>query len=118
MSKLLTRIMVAAVVLVVSGCAFDVTNPQPRRVSKLQLLITSGGNSLTVGNVAQTFVQAVFNDDAEVDVTPYSALTSLDTAVVTVAPNGVVTAVGAGKTNIQARYLNQTSEITFYVKEP
>ena len=118
MSKSLTRIICVSGLIAIAGC----NSPSPvqgLRVVELRHHIPGGGNAMTmtVGDVAQTAVLAILSDDREITVTPYSELMSLDTAVVTVSPEGEVTAVGNGQTKVQARYLGETAETNFFVNE-
>ena len=114
MTKSLATIVFVASAFASAGCG---DNPSgPRRVERLQVWITGGGNVLTVGDAAQISVRGVLTDDTEIELTAFSDLISLDPSVVTVTPAGVVTAVGIGTTDIRATYESKRGELRFRVR--
>lgn len=116
MTKSLTRIICAAGVLAIAGC--NSPNPvQGLRVTEV-LLFAPGGNGLTVGDVVQARLQANLSDGTETDVTAYGRYTSMDTSVLTVSETGVITAVGAGSTEIRAGFGDKDQDFGFLVREP
>ncbi|MBE1444883.1 S-layer homology domain-containing protein [Paenibacillus sp. OAS669] len=77
----------------------------------LLLTIDSTGYTLPVGSTHQTVVSSVYvftNETQTVEVTNKSNLTSSNTTVATVGPDGLVTAIGAGTTVIEAVYNGKT----------
>ncbi|UQZ85501.1 Cellulosome-anchoring protein precursor [Paenibacillus konkukensis] len=60
--------------------------------------------TLPIESTHQTVVSSVYSAVTKIDVTKYSSFSSSDDLVATVGPDGLVTAVGAGTTVIQAVY--------------
>jgi len=89
--------------IVESGPSNQVTLPLP-----LDLSIDSTGYTLAAGSTHQTVVSSVYSDGTTLIVTDYSGYSSTNPQVATISPSGVVTALGAGTTVVNAVYNGQT----------
>lgn len=81
----------------------------------LDLAIDNPKYTLPISSTHQTVVSSVYSDGSKVEVTNKSSFTSTNTAVATVGPNGLVTAVGAGTTVIEAVYNGKKVQATVTV---
>ncbi|UJF36430.1 S-layer homology domain-containing protein [Paenibacillus hexagrammi] len=73
-------------------------------------------SSLRVGDSKQTVAQAVYSDSSKTDVTAYATWESGDMNIATVS-QGLVTAVSAGSTVIEATYQGITRSFPIYVSK-
>ncbi|GAA4841156.1 hypothetical protein GCM10023310_18810 [Paenibacillus vulneris] len=71
--------------------------------------------TLPVGSTHQTVVSTVYSDGSKTDVTNQSTFTSTNKTVATVGPDGLVTAIGAGTTVIEAVYNGKKVQATVTV---
>jgi hypothetical protein len=114
---MIRRLMMCAGVLVVgaalAGCS---TKPSPTVVS-----IAVTGAAPAVGGTSQLQAVATFSDGTTKDVTNSTDITaptnwgSLNAAVATVSPTGVVTGVSVGSVTIQVTYLLVTGNETIQI---
>ncbi|GGF91493.1 hypothetical protein GCM10010912_40620 [Paenibacillus albidus] len=101
--------------IVESGPSNQVTLPVT-----LGLSIDSTKYNLPTGATHQTVVSSVYSDGTVLDVTGYSHFNSTDGKVATVGPDGVVKAVGAGTTVVEAVYNGKivTANVTVNIEAP
>ncbi|WP_282937603.1 S-layer homology domain-containing protein [Paenibacillus sp. RC67] len=81
----------------------------------LDLAIDSPSYSLPVGSTHQTVVSSVYSNGSKVEVTNKTSFTSKNSTVATVGPDGLVTAIGAGTTVIEAVYNGKKVQATVTV---
>ncbi|WP_028551684.1 S-layer homology domain-containing protein [Paenibacillus sp. UNC451MF] len=81
----------------------------------LDLAIDSPSYTLPVGSTHQTVVSSVYSDGSKVEVTNKTNFTSTNSTVATVDPDGLVTAIGAGTTVIEAVYNGKKVQATVTV---
>jgi large repetitive protein len=74
------------------------------------LNLDSPSYTLPIGSTHPTVVTSVYSDGTNVDVTNKSAYSSTNPTVAIISPNGLVTAVGAGTTVINAVYGSATAQ--------
>ena len=75
--------------------------------------ITPNNKSYKVGETAQYFVRAIYDDYTSEDVSAYSQIQSLDLATATFDENNLMTAVNIGNAELTAVYMGMTSEREF-----
>lgn len=115
MPRVPAAIIVAISTIAISNCTNSPTRSP--RIDEVRLSFT-GGNVVPLGDTTQIAVRAELTDGREIDVTIYADLTSGDPNVVTVAPNGVATAVGLGATTVKATLDDMTAEADLLVIAP
>jgi hypothetical protein len=75
--------------------------------------ITPNNKNYKVGDTAQYYVNAIYDDYSSQDITSYSRIQSNDLTVATFNENNVMTATAAGDIELSTVYQGMTSEIEF-----
>lgn len=115
-----TVVLTLASLLLVScgGGGSSSTPTTPTTVTVTSVSVTGTANLTSKGQTSQLTATATLSNGTQQSVTASATWQSSNTAVATVSPAGVVTAVGSGEVQITATYQSQSAQVKITVTLP